>query len=212
MTLEGRTALSVEISTNRLTPTAADASITLSVPNTLVRAASTGWSSSTGTCLWAAAWSTTSGRYRSKTSKSASRSLMSTRACWQGPSSDGRGVVEVGLVVVEEDEQGGIEPGDLAADLRTDGTSGPGDQHPVALERPADRVEVGGDRGAAQEVLDARLAGPADGEHVGRPVDHVAARSGSTFMVMPAASAACSTSAIISGEASGMASSTCWSV
>ena len=62
MTLEGCTALSVEIRRKRLTPTAADASITLSVPNTLVRAASTGWSSSTGTCLWAAAWSTTSGR------------------------------------------------------------------------------------------------------------------------------------------------------
>ena len=80
MTLDGRTALSDEISKNRVTPTAADASITLSVPNTLVRAASTGWSSSTGTCLWAAVWSTTSGRYRSNTSKSVSRSLMSTRA------------------------------------------------------------------------------------------------------------------------------------
>ena len=62
MTLEGCTALSDEISRKRLTPTEAEASITLSVPKTFVRAASTGWSSSTGTCLWAAAWSTTSGR------------------------------------------------------------------------------------------------------------------------------------------------------
>ena len=54
MMLDGRTALSDEMSKNRVTPTAADASITLRVPKTLVRAASMGWSSSTGTCLWAA--------------------------------------------------------------------------------------------------------------------------------------------------------------
>ena len=46
----------------------------------------------------------------------------------------GRGVVKMGLVVVEEDELGGSESGDLAADLRTNGTSGSGDQHPVGLE------------------------------------------------------------------------------
>ena len=80
MTFEGSTALSDETSKKRLTPTAAEASMTLSVPKTLVRAASTGWSSSTGTCLWAAVCSTTSGRYRSNTSKSVSRSLMSTSA------------------------------------------------------------------------------------------------------------------------------------
>ena len=62
MTLDGRTALSVEIWTNRWVPTWTAASTTLRVPNTLVWAASIGWCSSTGTCLWAAAWKTTSGR------------------------------------------------------------------------------------------------------------------------------------------------------
>jgi hypothetical protein len=47
---------------------------------------------------------------------------------------DGHGVMKVGLVVVEQDELGGTEAGDLAADLRTDGTTSAGDQHPVGLE------------------------------------------------------------------------------
>ena len=51
-----------------------------------------------------------------------------------GTLEDGHGVVKVGLVVVEEDELGGTEAGDLAADLRADGTTGTGDQHPVRLE------------------------------------------------------------------------------
>ena len=77
------------------------------------------------------------------------------------------GVVKMRLVVVEQDEQGRIEPGNLAADLRTDGAAGPRDQDPVTLERPANSLEVGGDRCPAQQVLDARVAGPADGEHSG---------------------------------------------
>jgi hypothetical protein len=62
ITLEGLTALSVEMNTKRSTPVATAASTTFRVPNTLVADASTGWASSTGTCLWAAAWKTTCGR------------------------------------------------------------------------------------------------------------------------------------------------------
>ena len=41
-----------------------------------------------------------------------------------GALEDGRGVMKVGLVVVEEDELGRSEAGDLAADLRTNGPAG----------------------------------------------------------------------------------------
>ena len=67
----------------------------------------------------------------------------------------------------------GTEAGDLAADLRADGAAGPGDEDAVTFERPANPLKVGRDRGPAQEVLDARFAGPADGKHAGRALHHV---------------------------------------
>ena len=62
MTLAGRTALSVEMRTNRCTPVATAASTTCAVPSTLVWIASSGYTSRIGTCLCAAAWKTSSGR------------------------------------------------------------------------------------------------------------------------------------------------------
>ena len=67
MMLVGFTALSVEISTKRLVPYLSAAFAVLYVPNTLFLIASLGLSSMRGTCLWAAAWYTMSGRYFSNT-------------------------------------------------------------------------------------------------------------------------------------------------
>ncbi len=65
----GSAALSVEISTNRSTPVASAASTRWSVPSTFDFTASEGCRSSSGRCLWAAAWKTTSG-------------LRSRKICW----------------------------------------------------------------------------------------------------------------------------------
>ncbi len=62
ITLDGRTALSVETKTNRSTPAATAASSSASVPPMLTWTASDGCSSIIGTCLYAAAWKMTSGR------------------------------------------------------------------------------------------------------------------------------------------------------
>ena len=62
ITLEGCTALSVEISTNFSAPKRAAHSATERVPSTLLRTASTTLLSISGTCLYAAAWNTNSGR------------------------------------------------------------------------------------------------------------------------------------------------------
>ena len=61
LTLDGFAALSVEIMTNRSTPYRAAISATIRVPTTLFLMASHGLASISGTCLWAAAWNTTSG-------------------------------------------------------------------------------------------------------------------------------------------------------
>jgi hypothetical protein len=123
--------------------------------------------------LWAAAWKTISGRYRSNVSKTAARSAMSTRAWSQAPDHRGGGVVEMGLVVVEQHQELGVQAGDLPADLRPDRAAGPGHQHPAAGQGAAHRLEVGRHRGAPQQILDPRLAGQADGGQVGGLVEHV---------------------------------------
>ncbi|MNL84764.1 hypothetical protein D3C87_2128440 [compost metagenome] len=56
MTLVGRTALSVEISTKSFTSASIAAWVSISVPNVLVRNPSTILVSTMGTCLYAAAW------------------------------------------------------------------------------------------------------------------------------------------------------------
>ena len=69
----------------------------------------------------------------------------------------GGGVVQVGLVVVEEDELGGLErrPG---ARSRSRSSRRPGDEHSLPATSIADRFEVGDDLLAAEEVLDAQVA------------------------------------------------------
>ena len=60
--LEGATALSVEMSTKRSTPTSVAIRATVRQPVTLVLIASSGIASMKGTCLRAAAWKTSCGR------------------------------------------------------------------------------------------------------------------------------------------------------
>ena len=63
----GSAALSVEMRTKRLVPCRIAASSTFWVPCTLDFTASHGWRSSSGRCLCAAAWKTSSGRTAAKT-------------------------------------------------------------------------------------------------------------------------------------------------
>jgi hypothetical protein len=58
----GLTALSEEIRTKRSAAQARAASAIERVPKRLLFRAWAGWSSMSGTCLWAAAWKTTCGR------------------------------------------------------------------------------------------------------------------------------------------------------
>ena len=67
MTFFGATALSVETRTNRFAPNSTAALATVRVTSVLFRTASAGFASTSGTCLYAAAWKTTPGRYFSKT-------------------------------------------------------------------------------------------------------------------------------------------------
>ena len=77
ITLVGFTALSVEIMMNFSTPYFSETRTMFQVPNTLFFTASEQLCSIRGTCLWAAAWSTTWGLYVRNTlsSCSASRTL-----------------------------------------------------------------------------------------------------------------------------------------
>src|SRR5436190_1092916 len=67
MTVFGFTALSVDTRTKRLASNSTATSATVRVTSELLRTASSGFASISGTCLYAAAWKTTAGRYLSKT-------------------------------------------------------------------------------------------------------------------------------------------------
>ena len=75
--------------------------------------ASSGWVSSTGTCLCAAAWKTTSGWYRSNASNTAAPVHDVDESELVGTPENPGGVVKMGLVVVEQDHRLGAEGRDL---------------------------------------------------------------------------------------------------
>src|ERR1700722_19747137 len=56
----------------------------------------------------------------------------------------GSRIVNMRFIVVEEDQESRIETGNLSADFRTDGATGPRDEHPMPLQRSANALEVGG--------------------------------------------------------------------
>ena len=89
ITVFGFAALSVETSTNRLAPYSTATSATTRVPIVLFRTASIGFASISATCLYAAAWKTTPGRYLSKTWRSLAASFTSptTAAAGRNPRS-----------------------------------------------------------------------------------------------------------------------------
>ena len=75
--MAGLTALSVDTRMKRSTPTSPAAAATMRVATALLRTASTGFSSISGTCLYAAAWNTTDGECSSNTSRTRVASLQS---------------------------------------------------------------------------------------------------------------------------------------
>ena len=77
ITVFGLAALSVETSTNRRAPNSTATSASVRVPSVLLRTASSGFASIIATCLYAAAWKTTAGRYLSKTWRILTPSLTS---------------------------------------------------------------------------------------------------------------------------------------
>ena len=117
--LVGCTALSVEKSTKRSTPTYCAASTTRFVPSTLVATPSTGCASTKGSCLYAAAWNTTRGRYRlnSSIARGALRISARTGTALVKPWSSRSAVVEPtrwSLRLVDEDECVDAKPGQTA--------------------------------------------------------------------------------------------------
>ena len=85
----------------------------------------------------------------------------------------GGGVVQMGLVVIEEHQEFGVHGGDLTAQLGADRATRAGDQNPVAGQGAAHGIKVGGHGRSPEEVFDLGFPGPTQGRHMGRLVDHV---------------------------------------
>ena len=168
MMLVGATALSVETRTKRSTPAPSATSTSVRVPTTLLVTASSGCSSISGTCLWAAAWKTIAGcsaaNDRAQPIGVADvgdhRADLHLRMRLAQPVGD---VEDAVLAVADQDEPRRPRMRDLAADLRADRPAGAGDQHDPALQvHPG--VGLRADRGAAQQIADVDLAQPVDAD------------------------------------------------
>ena len=133
------------------------------VPRTLFRTDSSGLASMRGTCLYAAAWKTTAGRWRSKSRRIFAASFTSASA---GTVERYRALVlelavdldERVLGVVDEHDLLRSERGDLAAELRADGAAGAGHEDGRARDVRGDRRNVELDCLAAEDVLHLDLA------------------------------------------------------
>ena len=75
--------------------------------------------------------------------------------------------VQGGLVAVEHHQLGGGEPVDLAAQLGPDRAAGAGDEHPPAGQVARDRLHVGVELVAAEQVGEVQVADVADADVVG---------------------------------------------
>jgi hypothetical protein len=142
----GRTALSVEIRTNASTPCSPASRPRDLGARTLLRTASPGLDSISGTCLWAAAWKTTSGTPCSNTARSRSSSPTSpTRGTIQVRATGAELAVDVEqreLRALVEQQVGGPEAGDLAGELGADRAAGAGDHHAAAGQEAFERLLV----------------------------------------------------------------------
>ena len=170
ITVSGDTALSVDTSTNRFAPASPAAAATIRVATALLRTASIGFSSISGTCLYAAAWKTTPGRCSWNTSliRTASRDVREHR----------RGAREVSLLlelaadleqrvlgVLDQDQPPRRHARDLAAELRPDRPARAGHEHGLAGQVRADPVDLDAHGLAPQHVLDLDLAHLPDEVH-----------------------------------------------
>ena len=163
MTLEGCTALSVEMKTKFRTPNSSARSATHLVPPTLFWTASPMLHSISGTCLWAAAWKTTSGRYSWKSCRIRGWSVTLAMQVYNAvavrmackPALDLEDAV---LAAADQHQRAGIEAQHLAADFRADAPAGAGDHDRAALEELADHLGVQLDGGAPQQVADFDVA------------------------------------------------------
>ncbi len=173
MTEVGRTALSVEIRTKASTPSSPASSPSVRVPRMLFLIASAGFASIIGTCLWAAAWRTTCGRYVSKIERIRAVSPMSATSGMDRELRKGAAQL---LIDFEERELGALdqqqlrrpETRDLAGQLRADGAAGAGDHHrPIRQEMP-DLLLVELDWLSPEQVLDLDVPNP---RHLHLPLD-----------------------------------------
>ena len=170
-------ALSVEMFTKCETPTAAAASSTDSVPHTLLFSASDGCDWSSGRCLSAAAWNTTSGRISSKSRATRSRSRMSASTS-ASESSSARPSSESCTPCRPDSSRSIItslprrERRELAAELRADRAAGAGDDDGAAADVVGDALEVGLDLVAAEEVGLGGLAEVADAHLAAEQLAH----------------------------------------
>ena len=159
MTLDGLTALSVEICTMTGTPAARQASATWRVPSTLVRMPSAGCASTMGTCFSAAAWNTSSGRASANTDSSARlvADVGEHGLARQGRVTLGKrqiDLVEMEFRILDQGDLGRLEVGDLAHQLAADGAAGAGHHDALAGDERLHGRPVEHRLGPAEQVLD----------------------------------------------------------
>ena len=163
MTLVGRTALSVEISTKCSTPNSADSSATFLVPSTLLVTAS-------AMLLFHQRHVLVRGGVEDRVGPVLLEDLPQPLPVAHVGDDRNRGDVgkplgQLGqdvedrvLAVPQQDDLGRLQPGELAAELAADRAAGAGDQHRLAGGQHAHLLEVGLDRLAPEQVLDLDLA------------------------------------------------------
>ena len=133
------------------------------VATALLRTASTGFSSISGTCLYAAAWKTTRGRISTNSSRMRVASLQSASTAvalpkWR-PSSSSRRISNSAFSPFStQDQLARPDARDLPAELGADRAAGAGDEHRLARQVAAHAVDLHAHRLAAEHVLDAHLA------------------------------------------------------
>ena len=169
MTLDGRTALSVDTKTNRSTFAASAASSSAIVPPMFTYAASDGCSSIIGTCLYAAAWKMTLGRLLGDQAvhRGAAGHVGQVDAQLAGPATLAPPRLELALQqvqralgAIDEDQAARTDREDLARELRPDRARPTGDDHRAVPDDLLDVDGMLGDHGATQQVLDPDATDP----------------------------------------------------
>ena len=116
-----------------------------------------------GTCLWAAAWKTTSGRNCWKSCRIRAWSVMlAMQVCSVGGRAQACELAfdleDAVFAAAHQHQRLRIESQHLPADLRADAAPGAGDHHRAAFQQLADHLGVQLHRGAAEQVADFDVA------------------------------------------------------